>query len=168
MISWGLGALPLLPCPVHPLPLFLTLCVHPHSPPLFLCQVSSWNVLSPETPRLIPLCSWGLGSDLTAWESPSLTTATQSSLQSTPGLSGHSVTFAYIQKSMRILKQRKGTEKGTRGQAWPVPQSSSGAWSPPLGFPGSSAGKESTCNAGNPCSVPGRGRSLGGGRGNPL
>ena len=28
--------------------------------------------------------------------------------------------------------------------------------------------KESTCNAGNPCSIPGSGRSPGGGPGNPL
>ena len=32
---------------------------------------------------------------------------------------------------------------------------------PFLGFPGSSAGKESTCNAGDPCLIPGLGRSPG-------
>ena len=37
-----------------------------------------------------------------------------------------------------------------------------------LGFPGGSGGKESTCNAGDAASVPGAGRSLGGGNGNPL
>ena len=36
------------------------------------------------------------------------------------------------------------------------------------GFPGSSAGKESTCNAGDLGSVPGSGRYPGGGHGNPL
>ena len=36
------------------------------------------------------------------------------------------------------------------------------------GFPGSSAGKESTCSAGDPGSVPGSERSPGGGHGNPL
>ena len=36
------------------------------------------------------------------------------------------------------------------------------------GFPGSSAGKESTCNAGDLGSIPGLGRSSGGGHGNPL
>ena len=35
-------------------------------------------------------------------------------------------------------------------------------------FPGSSAGKESACNAGDPDSIPGFGRSPGGGCGNPL
>ena len=35
-------------------------------------------------------------------------------------------------------------------------------------FPGSSAGKESPCNAGDPGSVPGLGRSLGEGHGNLL
>ena len=36
------------------------------------------------------------------------------------------------------------------------------------GFPGSSAGEESTCNVGDPSSVPGSGRSPGEGRGYPL
>ena len=36
------------------------------------------------------------------------------------------------------------------------------------GFPGSSAGKESTCNAGNLDSIPGLGRSAGGGHSNPF
>ena len=36
-----------------------------------------------------------------------------------------------------------------------------------LGFPGGSAGKESACSAGNLGSIPGLGRSPGGGHGNP-
>ena len=36
------------------------------------------------------------------------------------------------------------------------------------GFPGGSEGKESACNAGNPGSIPGLGRSPGEGNGNPL
>ena len=36
------------------------------------------------------------------------------------------------------------------------------------GFPDGSVGKEFTCNAGDTGSVPGLGRSLGGGNGNPL
>ena len=36
------------------------------------------------------------------------------------------------------------------------------------GFPGSSAGKESTCNAGDPSWIPGSGRSPGEGIGYPL
>ena len=35
-------------------------------------------------------------------------------------------------------------------------------------FPGGSVGKESTCNAGDPGSIPGWGRSLVEGNGNPL
>ena len=35
-------------------------------------------------------------------------------------------------------------------------------------FPGGSAGKESASNAGNLSSIPGLGRTLGGGHGNPL
>ena len=37
-----------------------------------------------------------------------------------------------------------------------------------LVFPGSSAGKESACNAGDPCSIPGSGRSPGEGIDYPL
>ena len=37
-----------------------------------------------------------------------------------------------------------------------------------MGFPGSSAGKESTCNAGDLRWIPDLGRSPGGGHGNPL
>ena len=37
-----------------------------------------------------------------------------------------------------------------------------------MGFYVSSAGKESTCNAGDPGSISGSGRSPGGGHGNPL
>ena len=37
-----------------------------------------------------------------------------------------------------------------------------------MGFPGSSVGKESACNAGDPSSVPGFGRSSGEGIGYPL
>ena len=36
------------------------------------------------------------------------------------------------------------------------------------GFPGGSDGKEFTCNAGDPGSIPGLGRSPGGGHGNQL
>ena len=37
-----------------------------------------------------------------------------------------------------------------------------------MSFPGGSDDKESDGNAGNPGSIPGSGRSLGGGNGNPL
>ena len=37
-----------------------------------------------------------------------------------------------------------------------------------MGFPDSSGGKESSCNAGNPGSIPGLGRSPGEGMGYPL
>ena len=37
-----------------------------------------------------------------------------------------------------------------------------------MGFPGSSAGKESACNAGDPGSIPGLGRSTREGKGYPL
>ena len=37
-----------------------------------------------------------------------------------------------------------------------------------MGFPVSSVGKESACDAGDPCSIPGLGRSAGEGKGYPL
>ena len=37
-----------------------------------------------------------------------------------------------------------------------------------MGFPGSSAGKESACNAGDPSSIPGLGRFPGEGKGYPF
>ena len=37
-----------------------------------------------------------------------------------------------------------------------------------VGFPGGSEGKASACNAGDPGLIPGSGRSLGEGNGNPL
>ena len=37
-----------------------------------------------------------------------------------------------------------------------------------MGFPGNSAGKESACNAEEPGSIPGMGRSPGEGHGNPF
>ena len=37
-----------------------------------------------------------------------------------------------------------------------------------MGFPGGSGGKASACNAGDPGSIPGSGRSPGEGNGNPL
>ena len=36
------------------------------------------------------------------------------------------------------------------------------------GFPGGSVGKETACNVGDPCLIPGLGRSPGEGHGNPL
>ena len=42
------------------------------------------------------------------------------------------------------------------------------AATPPMGFPGGLDGKESACNAGNPGSIPGSGRSLREGNGYPL
>ena len=47
-----------------------------------------------------------------------------------------------------------------------LPNLGGAVWS--LGFPGSSAGKESTCNAGDPGLIPGSGSSPGEGIGYPL
>ena len=49
-----------------------------------------------------------------------------------------------------------------------VPQKLKRALSYDLGVPGGSVGKESACNVGDLGSIPGSGRSPGGGHGNPL
>ena len=54
-----------------------------------------------------------------------------------------------------------GRNQGTRLQKRQIPPF-------PQGFPDSSVGKESTCNAGDPGSIPGLGRSPGEGIGYPL
>ena len=58
--------------------------------------------------------------------------------------------------SVRFLGQEDPLEKGKATH------------SSILGFPGGSAGKESTCNAGDLGSIPGLGRSSGEGNGYPL
>ena len=62
--------------------------------------------------------------------------------------------------SSRILAFHKGDPGSSPGQCIML---TSG-----LGFPCGSDGKESACNAGDLGSIPGLGRSLGGGQGNPL
>ena len=49
---------------------------------------------------------------------------------------------------------------------YPVSYLGGGTWQ--LGFPDSSVGKKSTCNAGNPSLIPGSGRSVGEGIGYPF
>ena len=51
---------------------------------------------------------------------------------------------------------------------WLLSKSEATVLMSPLGFPGSSVGKESACNAGDPGSIPGMGRSSGEGIGYPL
>ena len=48
---------------------------------------------------------------------------------------------------------------------WRIPGMGEPGGLPSMGFPGSSAGKESACNAGDPSSIPGSGRSSGEGIG---
>ena len=50
----------------------------------------------------------------------------------------------------------------------PLPRANFSSWYLSRGFPDSSVGKESTCNAGDPGSIPGSGRSPGEGIGYPL
>ena len=69
--------------------------------------------------------------------------------------------------------QSVGFEIRSFGESPSLPQSglaclSFGGAASLQGFPGGSDGKESTCNVGDLASVPGLGRSLGGGHGNPL
>ena len=55
---------------------------------------------------------------------------------------------------MTIFRELSAQERQQTSQNW--------------GFPGSSDGKESACNVGDPGSIPGSGRSPGEGNGHPL
>ena len=59
------------------------------------------------------------------------------------------------------MKSSEGLGLGSAALFW-------GQASCSMGFPGGSDGKESACNAGDLASIPGLGRSPGGGNGNPL
>ena len=151
MIGWGLGALPLLPCPIHPRPLFLTpvpthtallsFFVRPLPEMFFLQKLTGLSLCVAEDSAQIP--------------SPER----DAPWPQQPKVASHTPHASVLTLSPLF------TSRKAWGQAWPVPQSSFGAWSPSLGFPGSSASKESACCAGNPCSVSRSGRSPGGGVG---
>ena len=72
------------------------------------------------------------------------------------------------------LSHRENSEKNLQGTAGEVSSLESALFrildlgNGDSGFPGGSAGKESTCNAGDPGSIPGLGRSAGEGKGYPL
>ena len=61
-----------------------------------------------------------------------------------------------------MKKERFSTPSNSGGFGFAIPLS------PLLGFPGASAGKESTCNVGDLGSIPGLGKSLGEGNGYPV
>ena len=105
-----------------------------------------------------------------------------------PAISSSVVPFSSCPKSlpaseyfpMSQLFAWGGQSPGVSALASFLPKKSQG-WSPSewtgwishrytyvWGFPDGSDGKESACNAGDLCSIPGLGRSLGGGHGNPL
>ena len=63
------------------------------------------------------------------------------------------------------LKSKESVVIIWRNQVWVCQFSICSIW---WGFPGSSAGKEFACHAGDPSSIPGLGRPPGGGHGSPL
>ena len=75
----------------------------------------------------------------------------------------------WIHEAPRPISTEFGTSANVPENRQKVPQwSLSCLPTDPKGFPGSSVGKESTCNAGDPGSIPGSGRSTGGGIEYPL
>ena len=62
----------------------------------------------------------------------------------------------------------RSTTQPTSDHSEPPDAGPIGSVSPRQGFPGGSEGKESACSAGDLDSIPGSGRSLGEGNGNPL
>ena len=85
------------------------------------------------------------------------------------------VHFKYIQFLLMQNKQKSslwgsyftGSSLGGNSQK-PIRASLSTVYGPKRGFPGSSDGKESACNARDPALIPGSRRSPGEGNGNPL
>ena len=69
--------------------------------------------------------------------------------------------YGFLQPCLAALLQRQSRRVGFK-QGWSLPSLTK--W----GFPPSSVGKESACNAGDPGSITGLGRSPGQGNGNPL
>ena len=65
-----------------------------------------------------------------------------------------------MERACHVQRERSSTQPGMLMGSWVFWYAS--------GFPGGSDGKESACNAGDPGSIPGSGRSPGGGNGNPL
>ena len=63
---------------------------------------------------------------------------------------------SFYDKNSQQTRYRKNVPQHNEGHIWKAP------------FPGASDGKESACNAGDPDSMPGSGRSPGEGNGNPL
>ena len=92
--------------------------------------------------------------------------------------SSKAVSNAIIQGICPTESQRGQKRPVSRGQkprqwdsnVWPSKDRLTLCWNPGCraGFPGGSAGKESTCNAGDPCLIYGWGRSPGEENGNPL
>ena len=66
------------------------------------------------------------------------------------------------QRTKSKLKEKNKQTYSGQNSIHPIFQGALG------GFPGSSGGKESTCNAGDPGSITGSGRSAGEGKGYPL
>ena len=82
----------------------------------------------------------------------------QSAGPNTVGL--HVSHFCYVSVNSQSFSPTRGVSVKNREQKWPPTDKS--------GFPGGSAGKESTCNARNLSLVPEFGRSPGEGKGYPL
>ena len=86
-----------------------------------------------------------------------------SGFQSIRGLTG---------KSIRSRAWHRETLGGTYPQSWEMVRNTENSKGCQISclccFPGGSDGKASACNVGDPGSIPGSGRSPGGGNGNPL
>jgi len=89
---------------------------------------------------------------------------------SPPGSSVHGISQARILEWVATPSSRGPSQPRDRTRVSGLPALAGGFFttSITLGFPGSSAGKESACNAGDPGSIPGSGRSPGEGNSYPL
>ena len=76
---------------------------------------------------------------------------------------------SFASVTLFLLVPKLWTRKGPKsGMTYLIIGILKNSCEPVLGFPGGSDGKDSACNAGNPVSISGLGRSPGEGNGNPL
>ena len=86
-----------------------------------------------------------------------------------PGHCMAQVPGSFASVTLFLLVPKLWTRKGPKsGMTYLIIGILKNSCEPVLGFPGGSDGKDSACNAGNPVSISGLGRSPGEGNGNPL
>ena len=122
------------------------------------------QILYSLTPAFIALNSESkLPEEVLCWEKGCMCVSTE------PGHCMAQVPGSFASVTLFLLVPKLWTRKGPKsGMTYLIIGILKNSCEPVLGFPGGSDGKDSACNAGNPVSISGLGRSPGEGNGNPL